>query len=81
MGGVVSFFPIQKCGFLGNVCLGWDIWDQEQASCLHSASLGPASLLLVLQALNSLTIVLTTVTALIMRAHYLYEATVCQAPC
>lgn len=39
MGGVVSFFPgQQKCGFLGSVCLGWSVWDQEQASCLHSVS-------------------------------------------
>lgn len=41
MGGVVSFFPgQQKCGFLGSVCLGWSVWDQEQASC-STASLGP----------------------------------------
>lgn len=47
----------------GSVCLGWCIWDQKQASCLHSASLDPAGLL-VIQAPNSLTIALTTVTAL-----------------
>lgn len=32
MGGVVSFFPVKKRGFLGNVCLGWGFWDQEQTS-------------------------------------------------
>ena len=33
MGGVVRFFPVQQiCGSLGNVCLGWSLWDGEQAS-------------------------------------------------
>lgn len=55
MGGVVSFIPVQeKCGFLGNVCLEWSVQNREQASHLHSTSVGPASL--VFQALNSPTV-------------------------
>lgn len=81
MSGVVSFFPVQqKCGFLGDVGLIWNVWAQEQASCLHGASLGPGSLPLIFLASNSPTIVLTTVMALISRAN-LYKATVCQVPC
>lgn len=31
MGGVVSFFPVlQKCGSLGNVCLGWSVWGESR---------------------------------------------------